>query len=137
GGPAAGRARPRRRGLAALHAQLTLQSTVLRHALRIGVAAAGGLLVAEAFDSAHGVWAATAAVIVLKPDVGGTLRNAILRGGGTVLGAIVAGAIAAATDDRLVLTLLAFGFTVAAVSVLRLNYGLFMVLITPLAILLV
>ena len=128
---------PQRPGLAALHAQLTLQSTMLRHALRIGVAAAAGLLVAEAFDSAHGVWAATAAVIVLKPDVGGTLRNAILRGGGTVLGAIVAGAIAAATDDRLVLTLLAFGFTVAAVSVLRLNYGLFMVLITPLAILLV
>jgi uncharacterized membrane protein YccC len=128
---------PPRPGLAALRAQLTLGSTVLRHALRLGAAAATGLLVAQALHPDHGVWAATAAVIVLKPDVGGTLRHGILRAAGTLLGAVVAGLIAAATDDRLVLTLVAFAVTVATVSVLRVDYGLFMIFITPLAILLV
>jgi hypothetical protein len=79
----------------------------------------------------------TAAIIVLKPDVGGTLRSALLRSAGTVIGAVIAGLIAALVEDQLVLTLVALGFTIAAVSVLQRNYGLFMVLITPLAILLV
>ena len=50
---------------------------------------------------------------------------------------MIAGLIAALVDDQLVLTLVARGFSIAAVSVLQRNYGLFMVLITPLAILLV
>ncbi len=79
----------------------------------------------------------TAAIIVLKPDVGGTLRSALLRSAGTVIGALIAGLIAALVEDQLALTLVALGFTIAAVSVLERNYGLFMVLITPPAILLV
>jgi hypothetical protein len=120
-----------------LRAQLTPHSTLARHALRLACAGTVGLLVASAVDPAHGVWMTTAAIIVLKPDVGGTLRSALLRSAGTVLGAVIGGLIAALVEDQLVLTLVALGFTIAAVSVLQRNYGLFMVLVTPLAILLV
>jgi uncharacterized membrane protein YccC len=120
-----------------LRAQLTLTSTLARHALRLACAGTAGLLVAAVVDPAHGVWMTTAAIIVLKPDFGGTVRSALLRSAGTVLGALIAGLIAALIEDQLALTLIALGFTIAAVAVLQRNYGLFMVLITPLAILLV
>lgn len=78
----------------------------------------------------------TAAMIVLAPSFGGTFNRAIQRVGGTVIGAAAAGAVAASTTDRSVLLVVAGLFTVAAMSTLNLGYGLFTVLITPLAVLL-
>src|SRR5436305_151761 len=74
---------PPRPGRAALRAQMTLQSTMLRHALRLRAAAAAGLLFAQAPDPAHRARAATAALILPTPDAGPTPRNAHPPGGGT------------------------------------------------------
>lgn len=126
---------PRTHFLPRLRGSLTLESTAFRHAVRLGVAAAIGYLV-SLVDREHGVWMTTAAMIVLAPNFGGTLDRAVQRVGGTVLGAALAGAIAAATTDRAILLVVAGLFTVVAMSALQFGYGLFTILITPLAVLL-
>jgi uncharacterized membrane protein YccC len=127
---------PRTHFLPRLRASLTLESTAFRHAVRLGVAAAIGYLLSSLVDREHGVWMTTAAMIVLAPNFGGTLNRAVQRVGGTVLGAALAGAIAAATSDRAILLVVAGLFTVVAMSALQFGYGLFTILITPLAVLL-
>src|SRR5919109_3810266 len=71
------------------------------------------------------------------PNGGGTLHRALLRAGGTLIGGAVCVLIVVTVANPLVLVVLAAAFTVVAMSLLRVHYGLFTALVTPLSILLV
>jgi uncharacterized membrane protein YccC len=124
------------RALILVSAQLTLDSALCRHAIRLGVAVAVALLLVPLVDRSNGAWMVTGALIVMKPAFGGTLKTARQRALGTVVGAAIAGAVAALTSDPWVLLMLALLATWLAESIIRLSFTLFAVFITPLSILL-
>ena len=81
------------RGLAALWSplldNLTLNSIVVRHALRYALALAAALVVFWLFPKPFGYWTPLTVTVVLKPYAGMTLARAVQRTIGTVIGILI------------------------------------------------
>ena len=76
--------------IAAMRANLTPDSAVLRHAVRMAVLVAGSDLVVRLAGFAHGYWVSLTVLVVLRPDFATTFQRAVLRVLGTVVGLVVA-----------------------------------------------
>jgi uncharacterized membrane protein YccC len=104
------------------------------HALRLAVcmAVAGLLVDLLPFDRSY--WVFLTVAIVLKPDFGSVFGRAILRGGGTFVGALVGAGILAIDPNGWVLVLLVavIGFLLPIAQVR--NYGMFATVLTPLVV---
>jgi uncharacterized membrane protein YccC len=111
-------------------------AAVLRGSARQAVAGGIALVVASAFDPAHGAWLVSSTVLVLKPNVSGTFSTAAQRAAATVIGAAIAAGIVAVTADQATLIALSFAAAALAMAVMPLSYSLGMLVITPLSILL-
>jgi uncharacterized membrane protein YccC len=119
-----------------LREALTSRSLPARHALRMGVAAAAAVWLSFALDITRGYWATITTLIVLQPYAGATIRKTLQRVGGSVLGGIIAAALAVVARTKLEIAAVMVPFTVGAVAVLPLNYGVFVLLLTPVFVLL-
>jgi uncharacterized membrane protein YccC len=119
-----------------LRESLTPGSLPARHGLRMGVAAAVAMLLSFALDITRGYWATITTLIVLQPYTGATVKKTLQRVGGSVLGGIIAAALAAVARTKLAIAGAMVPFTIAAVAVLPLNYGVFVLLLTPVFVLL-
>ncbi len=114
-----------------LRANLTFDSVLLRHALRVGVTAAIAVVLARALGLQRGYWVTLTVVIILQPYRSATFAKALQRVAGTVGGAVVAALLLAtlhSTDELLVVATLLAGVSAA---VLQLNYTLFAFFLTP------
>ena len=76
--------------IAALRANLTPDSQVLRHAVRTALMVAGTDLVVRLAGYQHGYWVALTVLVVLRPDFSSTFQRAVLRVIGTVIGLVLA-----------------------------------------------
>ena len=76
--------------LAEIRGTLSFQSSNFRHALRLGLATAAAGFLASTQHLIRGYWIPMTAVIVLKPNFGGTLQRSLQRITGSVLGALLA-----------------------------------------------
>ncbi|MDQ2931473.1 MAG: FUSC family protein [Gemmatimonadota bacterium] len=115
---------------------LTPRSLPAQHALRMGIAAAAAVGLSYALDITRGYWATITALIVLQPYTGATMRKTLQRVGGSVLGGIIAAALAVVARTKLAIAGVMVPFTIGAVAVLSLNYGVFVLLLTPVFVLL-
>ena len=79
--------------LAIIRANVSLDSPVLRHALRLGVLIAGSDVVARLSHVDRGYWIPLTVVVVLRPDFATTFQRSVLRVIGTVLGLLLATAL--------------------------------------------
>jgi Fusaric acid resistance protein-like len=116
----------------AFRANFTPASENLRHALRFGASLALGVAAYRAFDmDNHGFWIPLTILFVMRPDRDETYLRLVLRAAGTVLGLIVATAIAEAfgySDIVVVIALTAA--TALALGLLTVQYALFTAAIT-------
>lgn len=119
-----------------LREALTMRSLPLRHGLRMGVAAAVTIGLSFALDITRGYWATITTLIVVQPYAGATLHKTLQRVAGSVLGGIIAAALAVVARTKLAIAGVMAPFTVASVAVLPLNYGVFVLLLTPVFVLL-
>ncbi|MEO7039815.1 MAG: FUSC family protein [Gemmatimonadaceae bacterium] len=119
-----------------LREALTPRSHPARHALRMGVAAAAAVWLSFALDITRGYWATITTLIVLQPYAGATMRKTLQRVGGSVLGGIIAAGLAVVARTKLVIAGVMVPFTIGSVAVLSLNYGFFVLLLTPVFVLL-
>jgi uncharacterized membrane protein YccC len=119
-----------------LREALTPRSLPARHGLRMGVTAALAVWLSFALDITRGYWATITTLIVLQPYAGATIHKTLQRVGGSVLGGIIAAALAVIARTKLAIAGVMAPFTVAAVAVLPLNYGVFVLLLTPVFVLL-
>jgi hypothetical protein len=116
----------------ALGANLTLSAVAARHAIRFGAALAAGVATYRLLgERDHGFWIPLTILFVMRPEEEETHRRLILRAVGTVLGLLVATAIAETigSEDLIV----AAGLTVAAAlafGLLTVQYALFTAAIT-------
>ncbi len=115
---------------------LTSRSLPARHGMRMGIAAAFAVLLSFTLDITRGYWATITTLIVLQPYTGATMRKTLQRVGGSVLGGLIAAGLAVVARTKLAIAGAMVPFTVAAVAVLPLNYGVFVLLLTPVFVLL-
>jgi hypothetical protein len=118
--------------MAALRANLTLDSTVARHALRFGAALAAGVAVYRLFGmDEHGYWIPLTILFVMRPERGETDHRLVLRALGTVAGLIVATAAAETFGgDDLVVGIVLTVAAALSFGLLTVQYALFTMAIT-------
>ena len=121
--------------LLALRAALDPGSLELRYALRMAIAVSVAALAARALHLPRGYWVTVTVVIVLQPHAGATLRRALTRAIGTVLGATAAALLAPLLHRPILTVLVLFALAVGAVVVRKKSYALFGVFVTPLFVL--
>ena len=115
---------------------LSPASAELRHALRVAIVATAAQLLSSALGLERSYWVTLNAVIVLQPHAGATVKRALQRVGGTVIGGIVAALIARFVRQPAALVLLLFALAWGAAAVRRVNYAWFATLVTPVFVLL-
>jgi fusaric acid resistance family protein len=124
--------------VAALRSHLTLRASSARHAIRFGVALAAGVALYRLIGMReHGFWIPLTILFVMRPERDETDHRLVLRALGTLLGLIVATAVAEAFggSDAIVVIVL----TVAAAlsfGLLTVQYALFTAAITTYVVLL-
>lgn len=79
--------------VAVLRANLTLDSAIMRHAIRLSVLVAGSDLVVRAAHIQRGYWVPLTLLVVLRPDFATTLQRSVMRVVGTVAGLLLATAL--------------------------------------------
>ncbi len=128
----------RREVAAAFASNFNLGSENLRHALRFGASLAVGVAIYRAFDmDNHGFWIPLTILFVMRPDRDETYLRIVLRAAGTVLGLIIATAIAESFgySDAVVVVVLTIA-TALALGLLTVQYALFTAAITVYVVLL-
>jgi uncharacterized membrane protein YccC len=125
-----------RAAVALLRDNWGFSSTAFLHAVRlaVGVSAAEALAITTGLP--RGYWLTVTTGIILQPYAGATVERAIQRVLGTVAGVLVAAAITAVLHAPLALTLILFPLTVLTFAVRPINYGYFVLFLTPIFVLL-
>jgi uncharacterized membrane protein YccC len=91
--PASSGLRELRDPIAVLRANLTLDSAIMRHALRLSALLAASDLVVRLADVQRGYWVSLTLLVVLRPDFATTLQRSVMRVVGTVVGLLLATAL--------------------------------------------
>jgi hypothetical protein len=127
-----------RTALAQLRSNLTLHASCCRHAIRFGTALAVGVAVYRLLGMTnHGFWIPLTILFVMRPEIGETHHRLVLRALGTVLGLVVATAIAEAfgASDLIVGVVLTISAALTF-GLLTVQYALFTAAITTYVVLL-
>ena len=122
--------------LPSLRDALSPASAELRHALRVAIVATVAQLLAAALKLERSYWVTLTAIIVLQPHAVATVRRALQRVGGTVIGGSVAALIARLVPRGPLLVSLLFVMASTGVALRRINYAVFAALVTPVFVLL-
>ncbi len=128
----------RRRTAAKLRAGRGWRRAPTRHAIRFGVALAVGVAIYRlaGFDE-HGYWVPLTILFVLKPDPDQTTARIAMRAAGTVVGLVLATALAELLGNGLLLTTAVLTLSAAlSFALLAIEYALFTTAITVFVVLL-
>jgi uncharacterized membrane protein YccC len=120
-----------------LQANLTWRSPSLRHALRAAVMAAPALAFTMAWFTPYDHWLTITIVATMQPFFALTFARAVERIAGTAAGGLVAAAVGLLCTTPLAIAVAMFPLAVAALAVRAVNFGLFMLALTPVVVLLV
>lgn len=120
---------PKPSWLTPLRENFSLGSVVLRHALRVGVTTAVAVWLATGIRS-HGYWATVTVLTVMQPYTGSTFLKGLQRVVGTVVGGVLAAAVAAWLHDPHALIPLVFVTAGLSIALMPLNYGLYTIFVT-------
>src|SRR6267154_2741054 len=124
--------------MATLRANLNLQSSVFRHAIRLAALVALGNGLERGFYWHRSYWLPMTIVLVLKPEFTTTFSRGLLRIGGTIAGLFPATALFPILPDTVTVQIvLIFVFTLLLRWVGPANYGIFAVAISALVVLLI
>jgi uncharacterized membrane protein YccC len=124
--------------ISTLRANLTLQSTSCRHALRLAGCVAAGEILSPLLGFRRSYWLPMTVAIVLKPDFTSTFSRGVLRLGGTFAGLALATALFYFMHPaNLQQAGLVAVFTFALRSIGTANYGVLVVSVSALIVILV
>jgi uncharacterized membrane protein YccC len=119
----------------ALRANLSLESTAFRHALRLAVVSTVATMLYRIIDPVDGYWIVVAVIFVLKPEFGVTLGRSILRVVGTLAGVAAATFfLASLQPGPVVLAVLTVVVSAFAFTLFNVNYGVFALFLTCLTV---
>ncbi|OUL30084.1 hypothetical protein BV378_04275 [Nostoc sp. RF31YmG] len=119
-----------------LRNNLTFDSVLFRHALRLAVITTLAELLASVLQLPRGYWVTLTAVVALKPNFGGTSQTTVQRVLGTLLGGIIGIALVVLIKNPMAIAVCILLLVFAAMSVRPLSYSIFTIVLTPVIILL-
>ena len=122
---------PQQRVRDRLRATLDVNSVILRHAIRLAVAATAASAFAAATRIEHGYWVTLTTIVILQPMTTATFTKGLQRMAGTTIGAGIAVVAVALIHQKALFVAIVFLMSCASVALLPINYGLFSVLLTP------
>ena len=101
-----------------LRANLTFQSAIFRHAVRIGLTSATAVAVYTQLDIDHGFWITLSVITVVKPDLGGTIDTAWISVVGTVVGCSLAAVLIVSIPSvpGMLVTIFIFSFLMSTLA---------------------
>ncbi len=114
-----------------LIANWTLNSVMMRHALRLAVVGGIDVLLMRTVHVSHGSWLAMTSIIVLQPYGSGTLRKSVERVGGTIAGGVLAAMLAAAIHSQIGIIAVITVTSVLTLATYAVNYAWFSFFLTP------
>lgn len=128
-----------REAASALRENLTLRSTSFRHAIRFGIALAVAVSTYLLLGMhEHGYWIPLTILFVMRPERGETYKRLVLRGLGTVVGLVLATALAEALAGQdLVVGVILTVAAALAYGLLTVQYALFTAAVTTYVVLLI
>jgi uncharacterized membrane protein YccC len=110
---------------------MTPRSPVFQHALRVAVTCACAYGLGRIASPTHSTWVTVTAIAVLQPYLGATLVRMVERVVGTILGGAIAVLLMETIADQRAIALLLVPLAVAAVITRTRSYRLFVLLLTP------
>ncbi|MGB4775264.1 MAG: FUSC family membrane protein [Daejeonella sp.] len=111
---------------------LTLDSSIFRHSLRVALVCLAGYIVSKAFPLGHhSYWILLTILVILKPGFSLTKQRNLERLIGTLAGGIIGAGILIVIRDPTILFILLLIFMIGAYSFQRLNYIVSVVFMTP------
>ncbi|SKB64203.1 TIGR01666 family membrane protein [Sphingobacterium nematocida] len=112
---------------------LSINSSIFRHALRMSIMLAGTYLTLNLLDySSFGTyWILLTILVILKPGFGLTKERNVQRLIGTVIGGIIGGIILATVPDLTARFIILIIFFLIAYSLFRVNYIMAVIFMTP------
>lgn len=113
-----------------LQENLSLESPLFRHALRLGLGSALGVLIYTYAQIPHGLWIGLTLVIVLKPDFSLTFQRFFYRLIGTLLGAGAVSFLLAHVHNLALLEWIGVISMAIALALVRFHYSLAVFFIT-------
>ncbi len=117
--------------LAPLRDALSIDSLILRYALRVAVVTAVAVALGELLELQRGYWLTITVIVILQPYTGLTTQRAVQRVVGTVLGGLLTAALGAMFHDPRAILVLSFVFAAVCVALLPVNYAAFSIFLTP------
>lgn len=111
---------------------LTLQSSVFRHSLRMMITCAAGYIIAKLLPNGHhSYWLLLTIIVILKPGFSLTKQRNFERFSGTLAGGLIGLLIVAFIHDRTVLFALIVFFMIGTYTFQRVNYIAMVIFMTP------
>ena len=118
-----------------LRDEWTWKSAVLRHAVRATIVAVPAIAVTLVWWTPYAHWLAITVVLTMQPFFAATWQRFLERVGGTVLGAVLGGALAFVPQIPLVTAGLLLPLSILGFSVRQVSYGAYVACLTPLIVL--
>jgi len=119
-----------------LIANLSLQSNYFRHALRVSLATLVGYIISLSLKVGHNYWILLTIIVILKPAYSLTKKRNYERLLGTIAGAVAGLIILYFIKDKTALFVIMLLLMIATYSLLRTNYMLSVIFMTPYVLLL-
>lgn len=117
--------------LDAAQANWTMQSIMMRHAVRMMIVGAVDVLLMHLVHLQHGVWLAMTSIIVLQPSGSGTLRRGVQRVSGTIAGGVLAAIFAAAVHSQTGLIAVITVTSIFTLATYAIDYAWYCFFLTP------
>lgn len=114
-----------------LRENLNLDAIALRHALRLAVAAAISLFISGEFAFVHGYWLTMTVVLILQPYLGTTWQITAKRIVFSSLGGLLAAGLTFVVHTPVSIALCVFPLAIATMIFRPIDYGLFVMCLTP------
>jgi uncharacterized membrane protein YccC len=126
----------RDRVLGPVRANLSWNSAMLRHALRVAIIAAPALVATLLWEGQFAHWLTITVVVTLQPFYAATWQRALERVGGTMLGGLVGAALALLAHTPLLLAVMLFPLCAFAFAARQVSFTAWIAGITPVVIVL-
>ena len=114
-----------------LRDNLSLQSNIFRHALRVSLATLAGYIISRFFPFGHGYWILLTIIVILKPTYSLSKQRNYQRLLGTIAGAAIGLLILYFVRDNTALFVIMLLLMMGTYSFLRANYLVSVILMTP------
>lgn len=108
-----------------------IDALVWRHALRVAVASVLAYMIGTWFSVTFAYWGAIAAIVVTQPVSANTWLRILERACGTLVGGAMAAVLLTHLSNPVALILAILPLAVITVALRLVNYGLFVVFLTP------